>query len=319
MKFNLGSRSLNLQLFGTTERLDTYRVAGGSDKMGSRMTNSGYSMLSSADNKRPGYYLKTRDKAESKFDKVVKPLRETEIKAYEKATDIVLEKVLANVAVLLGICLATALAPWTSIKKIDSTGAQLGSYALLLSISTGLLALVSSISQLTNATYSARTLLLFQEKTIATSCRTHESESESNNFSIRDEPGFGFSKGIAGESQLTSLGLWLSTSLLGKLPWLLFGSALMLIPRFHRDRRSRTNQEALFFTIQDVTFACSVTESDVGRISRPLSNRPGPNVETGQRRENVQAERGKYNDNTVKRQSKKQGINGNSDTSEAHA
>ena len=310
-------RSLNLELFGTMERSNTYRVLEDSDRIGYWEADGVFSMLS-VDDKRRQSNLKKRDKTESKFDKFIKPLRETEIKAYEKATDSALEKTLANVAVLLGICLATALAPWTSTQKIDATGAQLGSYALLLSISTGLLALVNGITQLTNATDSARTLLLLQERTIETSHDTHESEDVSKNFSLRDEPKFGFSKGIPGGSQLTSFGLWRSTSLLGKLPCLLFGSALMLIPRFHWDRQRFRSRTALFFPVQDVTFACNTHGPNFSNIFRPLPNWPGPNVETGQKRENLQAGKGKYNDNTVKRQRKEQGINGNSDTSDAH-
>ncbi|KAF7502100.1 hypothetical protein GJ744_007211 [Endocarpon pusillum] len=250
---SMDSRSFNFQLFGMTERSDTYRLACNDDVI--RVTEMGGNGLTlQAYDKRRGYYLITQDKTESKFDKFVEPLREAEIKAYEKAAEAALEKILANIAVLLAICLATALAPWTSTQKIDARNAQLGSYALLLSISTGLLALVGSMSQVTDAAYSARTLLLFQEKTILSS--THDDELISKNFSLRDEPGFGFSQGIAGQSQLTSYSLWWSTSLLGKLPCLLFGPALMLIPRFHRNcETSRGGWGALRFTVQNVTFA----------------------------------------------------------------
>ncbi|ERF75000.1 hypothetical protein EPUS_08045 [Endocarpon pusillum Z07020] len=269
---SIDSRSLDLQLFGTMKRSNTHRPLYYSEEISFPEPDCDFSPLS-IDNIEREYYLKTEDKIESKFDESVKPLRETEIKAYEKATDTALEKVIGNVAVLLGICLATALAPWTSTQKIDATSVQLGSYALLLSISTGFLTLVGSISLLTNATYSAKLLLLFQEKTMATDKYIHKSEDVSKGFSLQDEPGFGFTKGIAGESRLTFFGLWWSTSLLGKLPCLLFGPALMLIPRFHRDRqRSRDNQKALFFTVHNVTFTCTVTEPDFGSISRSLSN-----------------------------------------------
>ncbi|KAH0443924.1 hypothetical protein CcaCcLH18_00750 [Colletotrichum camelliae] len=105
---------------------------------------------------------------------------------------------LANIAILLGICLATGLASWTSAVNNDSTSSQLGSYALLLSISTGLLALISVHSQLTNATESARTLLLLHEKTID-AVTMGEDDSVMRTFSLEDMPSFGFSEGIAAE------------------------------------------------------------------------------------------------------------------------
>ncbi|KAL9612773.1 MAG: hypothetical protein Q9167_002658 [Letrouitia subvulpina] len=250
-------RSLNLELFGPTECLDTYRLLfESSDKIRSE-TNSGPSLWSD-DDKRRESHLKAQDKTESKFDKFVKPLREAEIKAYEKALDLVLEKALANVAVLLGICLATALAPWTSVQKNNATAAQLGSYALLLSLSTGLTALVSSITQLINATESAKTLLLLQEKTVAAGRFAHEIEDASMNISFWKSPEPSFSKGIAGESHLTSFGLWRWAGLLRKLPCLFFGSALILIPG---SKSFETDKQNLFFKIHNVFFGCSVSPS----------------------------------------------------------
>ena len=175
-------RSLNFELFGTMERSNTYQKLFPFVVNGKRMESC----------------LKAQDKTESKFDKFVKPLREAEIKVYEKATDSVLEKTLANIAVLLGICLATALAPWTSFQTTNATAAQLGSYALLLSISTGISALVSCVTQLTNATESARILLLLQERTIAAGRDDHESEAASTDIWFWEKPERSFSKGIDG-------------------------------------------------------------------------------------------------------------------------
>ena len=225
--------SFDSELFGTMERLDTYQIlTKGDTQIVSSDENHDFSGWS-VDDKRWKSHLKVRDKIESKFDKFVKPIREAEIKAYEKATDSALEKALANVAVLLAICLATALAPWNSIQKSSATSAQLGSYALLLSISAGFLALLSSMTQLTNATESARTLLLLQEKTIAAHSIDNEIEDVSKKFWLREEPTFSFSKHVKEKSQFTSSSLWRLMSFLDKLPCLLLGPALMLIPRMH--------------------------------------------------------------------------------------
>ncbi|KAF7503560.1 hypothetical protein GJ744_003633 [Endocarpon pusillum] len=301
---DMDSRSFIFRLFGMTERSDTYQVPEKSEREIARAGAEKPEEFS-PDDEDERYYLMAQKKEESKFDQCVKPSREAEIKAYEKAADAALEKTLANVAVLLGICLSTALAPWASTEKIDATSAQLGSYALLLSVSTGLTALVGSISQLTNTVYSARMLLLFQEKTITANNETHRDEVKANQFSLRDDVDFGFSKSIDGQSQLTWYGLWRSTSSLGQLPWLLFGSALMLIPNFHRNGKTgrscedcrhcktcRNSGKWLCFTVHGVNFTCETYTWY-------------PSVESGSRKEvatsvrPVSADNGVFADNVV--------------------
>jgi hypothetical protein len=115
-------RNLNLELFGITERSNTYRLPLKKDDQIGSMEAGALVMLPVGDETRESYLI-PRDMTESKFDKFVKPLREAEIKAYEKAIDFTLEKTLANVAVLLSICLATALALWTSVQTFNATNA----------------------------------------------------------------------------------------------------------------------------------------------------------------------------------------------------
>ena len=303
-------RSFDFELFGRMELLDTYQdLTKGNNPIGSQ--------------------LRVRDKIECSFDKFVKPRREAETKAYEKATDSTLEKVLANVAGLLAICLATALAPWNSIQTISADSAQLGSYALLLSISAGFLALISSMTQLTNATESARILLLLQEKTLTAHGFDIESQDVSNEFWLQEEPKFSLSKDIKGKSQLTSSSLWRSMSLLERFPCLLLGPALMLIPRMHGDRLSGPDYGPHLLTVkvQDVQFACRTVGFQLGRIARLV--RFSPDEETRQQWENmyVNAKRecenifsGERNENNniVEHQQENPGTSGNSDTSDAH-
>ena len=295
--------SFNSELFGIMEHLDTYYVDE-IEPRGLLDTDNVVAELLANDVERAPHlrapHLVARHKTESNYAKFVKPIREAEIKAYEKATDSALEKALANIAVLLGICLATALAPWSSIQTISATSAQLGSYALLLSISAGILALFSSITQLTNATESARILLRLQEKTIEAYHSHDEGVNVSNNFSLGDEPDFSLSKDIKGKSQLTFFSFWRSMSLLDKVRCLLLGPALMLFPRKQGDRLSPPDHgfNYLSLKVQGVQFACETVGPMLGRISRlPLSS----DVETGQQREkkhvNAKRERENMNEN----------------------
>lgn len=156
--------TFSVELFGQTERSNTYELLIGNAYKRYSLSSAKTYVKGSKEDHWLNAYLKTEDKSESKLDKVMKPLREAEIKVYEKAIDSTLEKLLANIFILLGICLATTLAPWTSFRTINATVAQLGSYALLISTSRGVLALISSITQLTNATDSAKRFLRYQEK-----------------------------------------------------------------------------------------------------------------------------------------------------------
>ena len=274
--------SLDFELFGTMEHLGIYQdLTMESGSVGFYNESDVFSEWSKDDERRWSH-ARRLDKTGSKADTFAKPILEAETKACERATESALEKTLANVAVLLGICLATALAPWNSTQTISATSAQLGSYALLLSISAGFLALMSSMTQLMNATESARILLLLQEKTIAAHEFNQEDGDVSKKYSLRDEPDFSLSKDIKGKSQLTSCSLWRSMSLFDKLRCLLLGPALMLIPRMHGARLGHPDQgsDFLSITVQGVQFTCGTIGSKLGEMSRLVP--PSSNKETGQ-------------------------------------
>ena len=113
--------TFSFELFGTTERSNPYRLSiKKSDQVGSYGPDSVWSSWPHSDKRRDSL-LQVLDKTENRLDTVVKLLREAEIKMYEKALDSTLEKVLANVVILLGICLATALALWTSFQTTNAT------------------------------------------------------------------------------------------------------------------------------------------------------------------------------------------------------
>ncbi|KAK9780867.1 hypothetical protein SCAR479_02053 [Seiridium cardinale] len=105
----------------------------------------------------PGSRLfKEHDRFRSVCTQQVKPYLDSEVEVFEKTAEASLDRTLASVAGILGECLAPGLASWTSVKTTDATNAQLGSYALLLAIITGLLALASSASHASTNIFSMR-------------------------------------------------------------------------------------------------------------------------------------------------------------------
>lgn len=120
--------------------------------------------------------------------------------------------------------------------------------------------MVSIITHLTNATESARILLLIQERTITNTLYDPEME-ELVKSTPYPEVGFSediareippFAKDLAREAhRLTFFGLWRLTSLtslLGNPLHFLLGPALMLVPRFHHNLSWKNRQ--LDFTIR---------------------------------------------------------------------
>lgn len=227
-------------------------------------------------------WLLRKHHGESKFDKFMKPRREAELKSYEKATESALDKTLANVAVMIGICLAGALAPWTSPRTADATNAQLGSYALLLSISTGLLALLGSTTHLTHATESARILLRYQENIIISSAGWREGFNACAISQLIEGEKYGFfsGKSSASGSRLTWSSHLRCMRRVGLSVWVFFfGPAVMLIPHLHRSRpksdigtRQSDEKMRLYFTVHNETFLFDSTRGQ--RFCRVLKRAP---------------------------------------------
>ncbi|KAK8006885.1 hypothetical protein PG989_000875 [Apiospora arundinis] len=116
----------------------------------------------------PVQFTQSTEAAESKACAYIEALRKKDVTALEKTADGCLEKVLANVVVLLGVCLAATLAPWTraTTATTESTAAQLGSYALLASLAAGATAMLSSATHLANAAGFMDILALYPETII---------------------------------------------------------------------------------------------------------------------------------------------------------
>ncbi|KAI0798797.1 hypothetical protein GGR55DRAFT_550059 [Xylaria sp. FL0064] len=130
---------------------------------------------------------------ESALEKKIKPVVESEVKLLEKAAEATLDRTLANIAVLLGTCLATGLSPWTSTRSADATSTQLGSYALLLSVSTGRLALTSSLSNFSTMADSASMLLKLKENVLSSTLEEHIRVDSVRGWKLSEPPWFSFS------------------------------------------------------------------------------------------------------------------------------
>ena len=85
----------SLALFGTAERADTYRTVSRRDAPHNEILNVHLEKQN----------MEESEYDESEYDKSVKPLREAEIKLYEKAAESALERIIANVAILLAYVL----------------------------------------------------------------------------------------------------------------------------------------------------------------------------------------------------------------------
>ncbi|KAI1244036.1 hypothetical protein MGN70_013904 [Eutypa lata] len=163
---------------------------------------------------------------DSVVNKVIAPVQEKEIEVLEKAAESGLDRVLANIVIMLGICLANGLAPWTSVQSSESTTAQIGSYALLLTLGTGGLALLSSITHLSNATDSARRSLQLQNYMIFLPYRRHFSK-----FQRPLPSSYKSADAIIGAKWLKFWDLWNATKGLFKIGFIFLGPALGLLPR----------------------------------------------------------------------------------------
>jgi hypothetical protein len=138
-------------------------------------------------------------------DEAMESMRKREIESLEKTAATSLERTLANIVVITGVCIASGLAPCTSISIPSSdteTTVQIGSYSLLAALGTGFTALLGSITSLANAADSAKKLLRFQEHTLS-ALRTYSANNSAGSWhETRDfeENGLDFSDGSIRDS-----------------------------------------------------------------------------------------------------------------------
>ncbi|KAI1739483.1 hypothetical protein F4680DRAFT_448861 [Xylaria scruposa] len=138
-------------------------------------------------------FFETAETTQSLVENKIKPILESEVKVLEKSAEATLERAQANITILLGICLSTGLAPWTSTKLTDATSTQLGSYALLFSVSAGILALTSSFSYFSTVTSSARMLLKLKENMLSATVDEHFKRDNVQPWNVDRPARFGFS------------------------------------------------------------------------------------------------------------------------------
>jgi hypothetical protein len=128
---------------------------------------------------------------EAQLDKL-QAMQDAEAEAFEKATESALERVIVNTGVVLSICIATTFATWTQIRLPDATSRQIGSFALLASLSTAVTSLFASASQLNGMLNSAKEILRLTEVAISqlTTVRPNRT------FFSHQQPLFGFAKQV---------------------------------------------------------------------------------------------------------------------------
>lgn len=160
-------RKFSCQLLGTIATSNLYRSSNDKAFRGSRAYfehGVGLNRFSAVnlDNElsNPSRFHKSEFKKTA--EEHLKTMIDSEVKTLEKAAESGLEKLLANVIVILGICLSTGLAPWTTVRSQESVATQIGSYAIILSVGTGVTSIIASLNSLSTAVDSATALRRFQ-------------------------------------------------------------------------------------------------------------------------------------------------------------
>jgi hypothetical protein len=169
---------------------------------------------------------------EARVDNNLNSLQEAEVKAFEKATEVALERVVFNMAVQMGICFTTAFAVWTRSPLNDATSTQIGSYALLASTGTAFAAILSSASQLSSMLNSAKEILRLTELAL------HKliTRNQSKTFSSYQMQRFGFAEEVDILNQFSAKSASLGTvwrankAIYHVLLGVVFGPAVGLLP-----------------------------------------------------------------------------------------
>ncbi|KAJ2974723.1 hypothetical protein NQ176_g5905 [Zarea fungicola] len=180
----------------------------------------------------PRVFEEDSETVEKTAEELLKSMIDAEVKALEKAADSGLEKILANVIVLLGLCLSTGLAPWTTIRSQESIATQIGSYAIILAVSAGATSLIASLTNMSSAAHSAKLLRRYQHYIMSLSKEQYET-----GFSARDAR-YGFPD--SADPNITYMiqfcDLFSSTTGLSwKLLWIVWGPALGLFVSTRHD------------------------------------------------------------------------------------
>ena len=111
-----------------------------------------------------GIFQCARDKSgellpDVEYEKEFQATQEADLKALEKSADAAVERLILNAALLLGVCLSTGFAVWTKTPLADATSTQIGSYALLASMTAAMGALFTIFFYMGGMQRSAEQLL----------------------------------------------------------------------------------------------------------------------------------------------------------------
>lgn len=180
----------------------------------------------------PRVFHKDDAKIKTNAEDALKLMIDMEVKALEKAAESGLEKLLANGIVILGICLSTGLAPWTTIRSQESVATQIGSYAIILAVSTGVTSLIASLTNMSNVAHSTRMLMRFQHYILGLSKDQYEKGVVARHarYGMKESPGPEIASMIGLVDLFSSTrGVW------RRILWIFWGPALGLMPHSRDD------------------------------------------------------------------------------------
>ena len=198
---------------------------------------------------------------EAKVDNNLNSMQEAEVKAFEKATEVALERVVFNMAVLMSICISTAFAVWTRSPLNDATSTQIGSYALLASTGTAFAAILSSASQLSSMLNSAKEILRLTELALHKLITRKESKTS---HPYQKAP-FGFAEEVETYNRFSGKSASLGTlchankALYQMLLSIVFGPAVGLLP----DHREYEQPQTLKLQVFDRSFTYRSTDAEI--------------------------------------------------------
>jgi hypothetical protein len=172
-------RTLDVNVLGTTRLLKTYKNYVDDDNQTIERVYSSnlrdYQVSREVPRVESVNSATERDEKQSSI--ILDLCREQEacIANLEKVTGSALERIVANITIMLGICLAVGFSSWTRAQLGEAKDVQLGSYALLLSVGTGVGALLTSASSLNSMGDTARQILKIAEIIFGLQCHPESS------------------------------------------------------------------------------------------------------------------------------------------------
>lgn len=190
--------------------------------------------------------------------------------SFHTAAENALERIVANAAAMLGICIVTGFTTYTAKPLLDNSSTQIGSIALLGSALLGLAAMFTSALHLSTMNKAYQQILSMKELKINGNAIEYVTK-RSNQIGV-----VGFTQGSLKAKKVTLWHLFQAMNWWRKMLSLVFGPAYALLPNADDDARRST----------DTSFECNIdvrgqdvvfTTGRTSRHRRQQSN--GENIE----------------------------------------